>query len=144
MIDFTGVDSENIPYLWGEIEPLIISGLDYVPGHTHTSEDIYDALMRKTMQLWIASEDQVLLGCTVTKIFEQPQATVCTLVVTAGEQVERWEHNLSVVEDWAYSQGCSLMQHYGRLGWSRMAKRHGYKRSSIYTKTLRSTHENTH
>lgn len=142
--DLTGVSAKNIPLIWGDIQPLVESALFYSEGE-YAANDIYNLLMYQKMQLWVATDDINLQGLAVTEILEYPQMKVCSVVLAAGFDFDRWKHIADTIEKWAYSQGCKRMRNLGRPGWKRRAKEHGYDMPYVvYTKPLRVDDEDSH
>lgn len=143
-MEITGVHSENIPLIWEEIKPLVEKALFYTQGE-YESEDIYNLLMYQQMQLWIAAEDTDLFGCVVTEIRVFPRKKVGHVVLVSGHDLDAWSFLHDTIEEWFYAQGCDFLRSEGRFGWKPKVAKLGYEpQYVIYSKCLRTDHENTH
>lgn len=87
--------------------------------------DVFAALLRRDMQLWIAvdeaSEDPVEAVC-ITEMIAYPREKRCGVVFCAGRNPGRWLHHLESIEGWARAQGCAAVELQGRPGWERLLK----------------------
>lgn len=142
--DVTGVSMMQIQLVWEDLRPLVLSALKYSNG-CYTLEDTRRALLSGKAQLWIATEGTELRGMMITEIQQYPQKKVCFIRLSAGEDLNRWEHLWDVIEDWAISIGCDLVHSWGRPGWKKKAKERGYSMDYVvYVKPLRDEDEDTY
>ena len=119
------------PGEWSRARPLIERALKYAGG-THTSEDILDAILAKTMQLWMGERSAI-----VTEIVEYPQLTSCRIFLAAGQKAELRDVLRLRVERFALEQGATRMEIIGRRGWTRVLESAGYKPASqVITKEI--------
>lgn len=142
--DISGFPGEHIDRIWHDVEPLVELALTYASGE-YTAMDIYQAIERGAMHLWVASEGTQLKGIIVTYFAYFPRELICQVMLAAGTTVERWEHCLDLIEAWAFQQGVTKMRAYARPGWKRKAREHGYDMQyCIYEKPLRINHAHPH
>ena len=72
-------------------------------------------------------EDQVIAAFT-TRIYEVPQARVCSVEWVGGEQMELWaDQAVEIIEDYGRAAGCNKVEGHGRMGWSKLMKKHDWK-----------------
>jgi len=98
----------------------IESALEY-GGGTHHYEDIVEAIVAGTMQLWPAKD-----SCLVTEITVFPRKKVLHVFLGGGDLDEIIDMHSSVVQ-WAKDQGCESLTMTGRKGWLRALKDNGWK-----------------
>lgn len=142
--DFSGLPADKIAVVWPDVKPLVQRGLMHSVGE-YSVEDIYMMIAVGRMQLWVVSEDIELRGIIITELLPYPREYICQVVIVAGDEIDRWDHHLNAVEEWALELGATSMRAYGRLGWKPRAKEHEYEMTyCVYSKSLRAGHENTH
>jgi hypothetical protein len=119
------------PGEWSRAKPLVERALKYAGG-THTAEDILDAILAKTMQLWMGERSAI-----VTEIMVYPQLTSCRIFLAAGQKAELRDVLRLKVEAFALEQGATRMEIIGRRGWTRVLADAGYTpASAVITKEL--------
>jgi len=130
----TGVQSHDLELVWPEVKPFIERALEKAHGE-YKSADIYNALHRKDMQLWIGGE---LLYVGVTQILTYPSGLkVVEIVLTAGDNLDQWvKDSNTYIEEWAKSLGADQIRVYGRHGWSKVLGKIGFNHG--YTVMIRS------
>lgn len=132
MLVVEGIPAEMVPLVWGAARRWIARALAIDGGH-FAEEDIRAALMSRDMQLWVLrpAEDPAsaapdagrrIRGTLVTQIVRYPRRTVCRLVLAGAEDGERaqWLSWRPLIEAWAQTNGCDLIELYGRPGWARL------------------------
>ena len=118
---FVGIPRQQIPDLWREIERYVCRALERGRGE-YLPSDVFDALVRDRMQLWLAVHDVNTDGILVTEIAHYPEYKTCVLRLAAGIDAPEWFPALKTVEEWARNMGCRAMEVYGRAGWKRIMK----------------------
>ena len=66
------------------------------------------------LKLWIGKKSAL-----VTRLRQEPRAKVAECLFVGGEMNEIISMGIEI-EKWAAEQGCSLVMHVGRQGWSRV------------------------
>lgn len=111
----------EVPHYWDDIEKWIVSALANGNSLTLTEQDIYDQLLARKMQLWLAIWDRPA-ACAVTKISRHKRVTICEMLIVGGAAIREWLHFEKAVAEWAKEQGCDVIEGSGRPGWERKAK----------------------
>lgn len=113
------VPAHQVPGYWDEAAPIIQRALDHGHGAYHL-RDIFDALTKREMQLWLGLADGVVKAALITELCRYPRITTCILRLFAADKAKRWFPHLEVIETWARAQGCVAIEVFGRLGWRKM------------------------
>jgi hypothetical protein len=121
MLALEGVPAAALPRLWPRARPFIERALDEGGGHL-AAEDVFAALRRREMQLWVLRAGEGLVGALVTEIVRWPRRAVCRLVLAGAEDGwrEEWLPLRGFLECWARAEGCASIEIYGRAGWARL------------------------
>lgn len=90
-----------------------------------TADDVWRALEAAEAQLWLCWQDKPL-AVAVTQLETTSRGKHCRIWIMTGELREEWQDLLPELEQWARREGCNLMRHEARPGWSRVLKRRGY------------------
>jgi hypothetical protein len=112
--DLTCFRSEQIPYVWDKVQPLIQRALDR--GSNYCLDDILEGLCNGSMQLWTYGDMQCAL---VTTIQKKGDTKYLLFLAMGGEDLHVWIKYLPLVEEWAKQHGCTEARIYGRAGWAR-------------------------
>ena len=127
-VSWQGIFAQQVDDHWDEVGPVIQRGLSA----DYSVEDIYQAAKDRKMQLWVVREWGNLIAVVVTEIVDYPQKKIAVIIVCAGKEMGMWMHLLEgVLEEWARQKRCDEIRLYGREGWGRVLKSHGWKR--VYT-----------
>lgn len=118
-MNFTGIPSAKVPEIWPFAEELVSSAVER--SGELSAQDILDALLSRNMQLW-AAFDNGLKAIAVTEIQVLPRKKLGSILICTGEGRKEWEYALSIIEDWARSEGCTGMKLLARPGWERVLK----------------------
>ena len=115
--------------------PLIEKWLEETWGEW-TVESTLEDLKSGNWQAWLVyDEEPVCIAITTITIF--PNGKIIQIFGVAGEKVSKYLHLLVDIEDFGRQNGCKAVIGYGRLGWERLLKSHGYgKRYSVVGKEL--------
>ena len=115
MSSLVGVTSENINKIWPGVTVFLQKAID-AGNNRYTLESIYKGLINRDLQLWVATDGDILAAC-VTEIRVYPSATVCLLFLCGGHELKKWSEHVKIIENWAKNQGCDAMELIGRKGW---------------------------
>jgi hypothetical protein len=89
-------------------------------GHTHTLQDVLNMIATGELQSFAEGNTWAL-----THIIDFPQRKVLEIFLVIGDMDEaKILHN--VVMAYAAAHGCTLIRTFGRAGWSRQARDHGW------------------
>lgn len=144
LFDISGFPAAHLEIVWNEVEPLVANALEYSAGEYYP-EDIFRYIKSGEMQLWISSEETTLKGVVVTELLPFPRALICQIVLSAGESLDQWVHCFDAIEVWAIEKGADYIRSLARAGWKPRAKARGYEMQyCMFSKSLRTGHENTH
>lgn len=103
----TGIQSKDIPVIWGSVSGFIEAGMD----EGESLQRIKNQLLAAKAQLWIAyDEDQIIAAC-VSEIIELPTRKVFNVFSIGGSRIEEWIHHLNFLETGARERGCTAMRH---------------------------------
>lgn len=105
-------------------EPLLKKALAY-NGGTHSWQDVVDALIEGKMQLWVCDD-----SAAVTEILAYPQKKVLH-VFLAGGKMSTLIGMVDKAKRWGKLQKCASMTISGRLGWSKVLSKQGWKSKMI-------------
>lgn len=92
----------------------------------YTLPDLYDNLVLGMMQLW-ATTGSDYRGFLITKVEPTQKGPVVHLVLAAGYNLSAWLPDLGIIEKWALDLGAIEIKVWGRMGWLKLLRPHGYK-----------------
>jgi hypothetical protein len=132
----TGWEMQLLPYshiqhYWPHIEDM----LKRVPQtwQDHTLESLHDRALAGTMQVWGLGPKECIRVVVFTQVVNFPATRVLEVIWMAGEGGLLYGLDVAdaVVEDFARTQHCSRIDLYGREGWEKIAKSHGYRKLAV-------------
>lgn len=123
MTRLLGIGIESLDNYWPESKKYIQKAL-LADGERFTLESIYQGIVSRDLQLWVAEGSEIKAIC-ITEIQKLPKTTVCLLFLCGGTDHKEWVGHIKPIERWAKSQGCNEMEIVGRKGWGRVLE--GYK-----------------
>jgi hypothetical protein len=113
--------------LWPRIFPHLSRAAEYTFGR-YEPEDIFDAVLSGQIHLWIVIDGDEIIGITATRFWQYPRKKCLDMVFIAGDEGLSWKDAmLSVLQHWAYDNGCEVIESSGRPGFSRALKDDGYR-----------------
>lgn len=126
------VPIDHINDVWDSVKGLLQPAVQVTNGR-YMLYDVYVAIQRGQMQLWIAFNDsREILGCQVTAITDYPSRRVLTSLFTGGTILREWrDQMMSLLLRWAEDNECTGIEGYGRKGWIKMLEPYGVKRGLI-------------
>jgi hypothetical protein len=126
------VPESHIDGVWDSVKEFLIPAVKVTNGR-YMLYDVYVALKRADMQLWIAfDDDREINGCEVTTITDYPSRRVLTSLFTGGRNIRLWKDSMmGVLVRWAEDNECTAIEGYGRKGWLKMLDSYGVKQALI-------------
>lgn len=127
MTVLVGIPPENVDQVW----PLIEDRIEQACLSSRGKEKAFDirrSAHHGEKQIWVVWDEGAkdLLAVVVTELAVYPRKTVCHIQICVGEERERWQQHISIIEAWAKEKGCRGMSLVARPGWSRVLKQYGY------------------
>ena len=130
------IPSSNLDDVWNLVKKDISEALAYSGNHTN-ADFVYDVLKKKTMQLWVVWDKdkptalEKYYGIVVTEIVERKLKKSCNLFIVTGRHRQKWQHLISVLEDFALDNQCSNMELIARKGWEKIMEKFNYKKTHV-------------
>ena len=115
------IKPQEVPYIWDNVEDLIIKALKHAEGEM-LSSDVFNCLLEGDQQLWLGGVDDDIFLALVTEIVTYPQKKVLRIITFAtktGHGMDKWYHFMSTLEDFGLSCGCSSIEAWARKGLAR-------------------------
>lgn len=118
---FYGVPAGLLEDAWSAVWPLVDKTLEKSKANRFYNEyDIYSAIQRRDMQLWVAVKETKIVAVLITQIVVYPRTKLFDIIFVGGEDIDSW---LSVAWDemvaFAQSHKCSVIRGIGRAGWGK-------------------------
>lgn len=127
------VDHSTItPDFWKKVTPLLKLAVDRSHGRQLLSQVLHQ-ILTGYQQLFIAfTEDNEIIGFVITQLMNYPNKRNLALHFLGGERLDDWaEPMLELIEKWANSNGCDMLEATGRPGlWSKL-KHHGWSKAYV-------------
>ena len=130
------IPSSNLDDVWSLVKKDISEALSYSGNHTD-AQFVYDTLKQNKMQLWIvwdkdkeATIDKYY-GVVVTEIIKRKLIQSCNIFIVTGRHRQKWQHLISVLEDFATDNNCTNMELVARKGWQRIMEQFDYKQTHV-------------
>ena len=76
--------------------------------------------------MWLAWTDKAESVC-VTQLENTSKGKHCHIWIMVGHNMETWVDLMPELEAWAKREGCNMMRHEARPGWSKILKQYGYR-----------------
>lgn len=122
-------DPHLLPHLWPHVEHFFEEAPVWWTAR-YDPQDVFDAVSRGEMQLWVTNDADSFLSVTLTALRHYPKLTTGAVLLTVGRDMRRWLHHLQLVELWLRQQGAEYIQISGRRSWPRVLARYGYQYES--------------
>lgn len=127
---------KDIPTVWNKVKPLIDKALAHGLGE-QTSQDVLARLLNKQQILFVGVADGKIEMALIGEVQNFPQKTIFLILTWAtksGHDYEKWMPSFHVIENFARSQGCTLISAWTRKG---LAKKLNWKHEhTVVTKDL--------
>lgn len=136
-ISIVGIPDTEADKWWPSVSDWCTEALSY-GGGLLTLDDLKDAVESRDMQLWLVFDDGKLTAVFITKISVWSKLKSLTTVVIAGNNMDKWIGALDdVLVRFGREKGCSLLDAYGRRGWTKTVRKFGWVDSIVtYTKGI--------
>ena len=130
------IPSSNLDDVWSLVKKDIAEALSYSGNHTD-SDFVYDCVKENKMQLWVVWDKdkpttlEKYYGVVVTEIVKRKLIQSCNIFIVTGRQRQKWQHLISVLEDFAIENNCTNMELIARKGWQRIMEQFDYKQTHV-------------
>jgi len=130
------IPSSNLDDVWSLVKKDISEALSYSGNHTD-AQFVYDCVKENKMQLWVVwdKEKSTTLekyyGVVVTEIVKRKLIQSCNIFIVTGKHRQKWQHLISVLEDFALKNNCTNMELIARKGWERIMEQFNYKKTHV-------------
>lgn len=115
---------------WHLAEPWVRSAVEYAL--LETVESYKARCLGRTAQLWLIRDKDRVAGAAITEVYDTPAGLTCAVPVVAAESLEDvLAPCFVIIESWARAEGCTRLQGYGRLGWTRALKAYGWRPRAV-------------
>jgi len=135
-MNLVNIPSSNLDDVWSLVKKDISEALSYSGNHTD-AQFVYDTIKQSKMQLWIvwdkdkeATIDKYY-GVVVTEIVKRKLIQSCNIFIVTGKHRQKWQHLISVLEDFAIENNCTNMELIARKGWQRIMEQFDYKQTHV-------------
>jgi hypothetical protein len=130
------IPSSNLDDVWSLVKKDISDALSYSGNHTD-AQFVYETVKQNKMQLWViwdkdkeATIDKYY-GVVVTEIVKRKLIQSCNIFIVTGRHRQKWQHLISVLEDFAVENNCTNMELIARKGWQRIMEQFDYKQTHV-------------
>ena len=130
------IPSSNLDDVWSLVKKDISEALSYSGNHTD-AQFVYDTLKEDKMQLWVVWDKdkpttlEKYYGVVVTEIVKRKLIQSCNIFIVTGRHRQKWQHLISVLEDFAIDNNCTNMELIARKGWQRIMEQFDYKQTHV-------------
>ena len=130
------IPSSNLDDVWSLVKKDISQALSYSGNHTD-AQFVYDCVKEKKMQLWVVWDKdkpttlEKYYGVVVTEVVQRKLKRSCQIFIMTGKHRQKWQHLISVLEDFAEEQECQQMELFARPGWQKILQNYNYKRTHV-------------
>jgi hypothetical protein len=119
-----------VEMVWPTVEGLIRAALS-VSASDLTAENIKAKIDAGKSLLWIIWDTSLLAAGTTEIVKLENGRKLLVIATCGGRAMSTWKHTLSLIEDYARKEGCDGVRFYGRMGWARYFRDHGYAQPYI-------------
>lgn len=131
MIQITLVPINAMPVIWPKVSAMLEAALVYSGGR-FTIDDLLNEIMISKKTLWIALDDDDIIGCTTVSIFQYPQLKALCYDDLGGRDVHLWlDEGHRVLSNYGRDMGCTRLECQGRSGWKKFLEALGYKQYAV-------------
>jgi IS1 family transposase len=135
-MNLVNIPSSNLDDVWSLVKKDIAEALSYSGNHTD-AQFVYDCVKENKMQLWVVWDKDKkttidkYYGVVVTEIVKRKLIQSCNIFIVTGRQRQKWQHLISVLEDFAIENNCTNMELIARKGWKRIMEQFDYKQTHV-------------
>jgi hypothetical protein len=131
-VPLVGVQPAQVGYLWPYLRPWFDLVEKSAKGR-ETAADLRHGVEEGSLQLWVwwPRPDEITAVC-ITEVILDPGVKVCRIRVCVGRDRSEWlALALPVIEAWAKSIDCGIVEPIARIGWERDLKKLGYRKNHL-------------
>jgi len=129
-LDFGLVPTMYVVALWHQVQPLLLEhGQEWLK--TFSLEEVCHALTSGQMDLWIAGENGFAEGVALCAWETHALKKFYHILFCGGCGLEKYIHNLDLIEQYACMCGAQDVIVEGRRGWARKLKKLGYTQTTV-------------
>ena len=143
MTHLAGIHPDDTNHVWDKVLPMVESAIEYSNGE-YTADYLLDCIHSSDAQLWVGHEQGHIRYVCITSVetFKATGATILKILLLAGNGIDDWlDSNLPELESWAIDNGATAIWNYGRSGWERKLRPHGFRKvSTVMAKELTGKH----
>jgi hypothetical protein len=126
-LQITSVPAEAVGVVWRSVDPMFQRSIDSSGGYYNTGF-ILDGILRGSLGLWVVLDDLTPIAALTTRIDKMPNATVLAIDWIGGTRMKEWlPMAQKTFEQYAKDNDCTELHGYGRKGWDRVLRGHGWK-----------------
>ena len=70
-------------------------------------------------------------GCGKTSLVDALLKKSCNIFIVTGRHRQKWQHLISVLEDFALKNNCTNMELFARKGWEKIMEQFDYKKTHV-------------
>ena len=135
-MNLVNIPSSNLDDVWSLVKKDISDALSYSGNHTD-ADFVYDCVKENKMQLWVVWDKdkpttlEKYYGVVVTEIVKRKLIQSCNIFIVTGRHRQKWQHLISVLEDFAIDNNCTNMELIARKGWQRIMEQFDYKQTHV-------------
>lgn len=125
--------AEHVPFLWGQVWPLIIETESEL-GEIYEQQELLTCLLSGTCLLWVAVDKGRVDGCLVTYFETRRKMKILVVSGIAGKPKKfrsYFKAGLEMLEKTACMMECDYIRLEGRRAWQRLLRERGYRESAI-------------
>jgi hypothetical protein len=120
------VPPEMVEGLWPRIFPYLSSASEFTFGR-YEPEDIVEFVLSGQAHLWVALDEDDIVGITVTRLWQYPRKKCLDVTFLGGQDWDGWKDLMfDTLHRWAHDSGCAAIEASGRVGFARVFKDRGY------------------
>jgi len=136
MIQLVFIPKEKVDEVWKVVEKDISMAL--IRSNRYADSDHMKQWCESgKLQLWILWDDQAeqhntkYYGVVVTEILNRPLQKCLNIRIMTGRRRNKWQHLISIIEDYAVKNEITMMELIARPGWEKVLKQFNYKKSHV-------------
>lgn len=133
---FEGVKIEDIDLHWKKCREILEKAFRGKV-HADCADDYYPNLLTGHLQLWIARNENEIIGSAITIMEHGSRAKICTILSCAGDDLANWIDLLDVeITGFAKQNNCDAIEYIGRKGFTKFIPKY-VEDGRIYVKLLK-------
>ena len=130
------IPSSNLDDVWSLVKKDINEALSY-SGNQTDAQFVYESIKENKMQLWVVWDKdkpttlEKYYGVVVTEVVQRKLKRSCQIFIMTGKHRQKWQHLISVLEDFALENNCTNMELIARKGWKKIMEKFNYKQTHV-------------